>query len=119
MPNWILKIAVSWGYPWAISAIAACNRKDKALLAALQRYQEAGSFLSVVGVYSKMTKNLDDDAIIEGIEQFIAELKTRPLKELIERYGKSLKVPDFDGDPSNDQSLADLLAKIVKESVEE
>jgi len=66
-----------------------------------------------------MTANLDDDKIIDGIEQFISELKTRPFKEIVEQYGKLFKVPDFDGDPDNDQTVAGLLDKIVQESVKE
>ena len=119
MRDWLLSLAASWGYPWAISQIAARNRKDKALMEALKLYHLGGSFLSVVGIYAHATENLDDDKIMAGVEQFIAELKTRPLKELVERYGKLLKVPDFDDDPENDQTLADLLARIVQESVEE
>ena len=118
MPNWILRLVASWGYPWAISKIAARNRNDRALMAALRVYQGGGSFLAVVDSYSKVTENFDDDAIVPGVEQFISELKVRPFKELVERYGKLIKIPDFDGDPSNDQTLADVLAKIVQESVE-
>lgn len=117
MRDWLLSLVASWGYPWAISAIARRNRRDKALLAALKRYQEGGSFLSTVGAYARVSEDKSDDAIIEGVEQFIAELKTRPFKELIERYGKLFKIPDFDGDPTNDQTMADLLAKILEESL--
>ena len=124
MPNWLLKIAASWGFSWAVSYLAGRIQKDKALLAALKMYRAGGTFLEICRNYAALTPEATDDQIVESIEQLKRDLTVMPFNQLVAEnqilvlFGNT-KVPDFDGDPSNDQAVADLLGKIVKESLGE
>jgi hypothetical protein len=124
MPNWILKLAASWGFSWAISYLAGRIRKDKAALAALKMHRAGGTFLEIARVYASVTPEVTDDQIVESLEQLKRDLAVKPFNQLIKDnqilalFGAT-KIPDFDDDPSNDQALADLLGKIVDESMAE
>ncbi len=122
MPNWILRIAASWGYPWIISATAQYLRQDRALVAALKKYRANGTFVQMAGEYAKQTPQTSDDQIVPGIEQLKQDLTVKPFSQLVTDNQilamlGSTKIPDFDNDPTDDVSLADVLGQIVDKVV--
>lgn len=122
MPEWLLKWGVSWGFSWAVSYLAARIRKDRAVLAGLLQYRAGGTFMQIARSYAAVTPELSDNQIVESIMQLQRDLMVVPFNQLVtQNYFLALlagtKVPDFDGDPSNDQAVTDLLAKIVEESL--
>ena len=123
MPNWILSIAASWGYPWIISATAQYLRQQKALLAALLKYRANGTFLEIARSYAAVTPEVTDDQIVEGIEQLKRDLAVVPFNQLVKTNSilimlGNVKIPDFDDDPGNDVAVSDELGQIVDKVIE-
>ena len=123
MPNWILRLAASWGYPWIVSAIARYLRQDAATRTALFQYRAGSTFLEIVRSYAAMTPGITDDQIVEGIEQLKRDLTVVPFNQLVRQNPilsmlGNVKIPDFDGDPDNDVSVSEELGRVVDEVVE-
>lgn len=118
MPNWILRLAASWGYPWIISASAQYLRQNKAVLAALSKHRSGGTFLEIARSYAAVTPEITDDRIVEGIEQLRRDLTVMPFNELVKTnpilvmFGQ-IKIPDFDGNADNDVSIGEELGTVV------
>lgn len=123
MPEWLLKWGVSWGFSLVISSLAGRLREDKPLMAALAEYRKGGTFLQIVRSYATVTPEITDDQVVESIERFKRDLTMLPFNQLLSEnqlcvmLGQT-KIPDFDDDPSNDQTVADLSAKIVDKAVD-
>ena len=124
MPNWILSLAASWGYPWVLSYLARWLRKQKAVVGGFLKYRGGGTFLEIARAYAAITPGVTDDQIVEGIEQLKRDLTVVPFNRLVRENPilamfADVTVPDFDNDPSNNQTVSDLLAKVVDETVDE
>lgn len=122
MPNWVLSLAAYWGYPWVLSALARWLHRQGAVVAAFLKYRQDGTFLEIAKAYAAATPETTDDQIVESIEQLKRDLTVVPFNRLVhENYFLALlcnvKVPDFDNDPSNDQTANNLLGKLVDETI--
>ena len=124
MPKWLLQIGFSWGFSWAISFVGQQARKDQALIAALNKYRDGGTFLEIAWAYSQMTPEATDDQIVESIEQFKRDLTVVPFNQLVREnqvlimIGET-RIPDFDDDPANDRPVSGLLGEIVDKTLEQ
>ena len=123
MPDWILRLAASWGYPWIISATARYLRQNAPIRTALFQYRAGSTFLAIARSYAAMTPEVTDDQIVEGIEQLKRDLTVVPFNQLVEKnpilamLGK-IKIPDFDGDADNDATVSDELGVLVDKVIE-
>ena len=121
MPTWIMKLLRDWlfnkGSSYAANEI---KEEDPALIPALKKYREGGSFIDVVKAYVVATPNIEDDKVPQSIEQFRAMLETMPFNEVLPLLTGSLgslHIPDGDGDPTNDITVAEALSRIVDKVV--
>ena len=117
MPLWIMKIVHNWLLNKTTSLLAAeIKADDPAIVPALRKYREGASFLEIVEVYITATENKDDDAIAAGFDEFQLMLETMPFNEVLPKLTGSIgaiRIPDGDGDPSNDVTVAEVLSKVV------
>mgnify|MGYP001587947327 CR=1 FL=1 len=114
MPNWILRIAASWGYPRIISATAQYLRQQKAVLAAILKYRSGGTLKDICRAYVAVTPNLTDDQIVDAFDKLVRDLAIVPFNQIVQEnkiflLAGNTKIPDFDSDPDNDVAVSDEL----------
>ena len=124
MSNWILSLAFRWGFSWGKDYTAQQARKDTALVGALIKYRSGGTFMDICRSYATLTPDTTDDQVVESIEQLKRDLTAVPFKDLVQTNWilariADQKIPDFDGDPSNDAALGDALGEIVDKVIEQ
>jgi hypothetical protein len=100
-----------------VNAVAARLKADAAAMAALQAYNTGGSFLEMARAYTAATENTGDDQVTQGITEFEEDLERKPFRELLPQLLGGVKIPDFDGDPSDDRAAIDVLNEIVAEAL--
>lgn len=116
MPQWLIDLAKNWLMEKTTSGAAEeIRRQDPAAVVALQKYREGCSFMQIAYAYAAATQNKEDDEVV-------ADLLTKPFNEVLPRLAGPLgavRIPDGDGDPSNDVALSDVLARIVEKATEQ
>ncbi len=115
--NFLKSMAAGFLYRRGVGWIAAELRGDPAAMAALQAYNTGGSFLEMARAYTAATENTGDDQVTQGITEFEEDLERKPFRELLPQLLGGVKIPDFDGDPSDDRAAIDVLNEIVAEAL--
>lgn len=117
--NWMIGLFPGFFLKGAISFLAAKLRKDKALIYALQAYRAGAPFIKIIEIYAANTETKEDDAVVKGLDEIEAELKTRSFRDFTGRYLAHVPLPDFDGDPTNDISVQQFFDRVTAEVVGE
>ena len=115
MPDWLKKLARDWALNKTTSAGAEQIKNDPAAVLALKKYRAGGAFMEIVKTYVMATSNREDDAVVD-------DLMTRPFNEVLARLAGPMiatKIPDMDGDPTNDITVGDFLARVIDKVVAE
>lgn len=110
MPSWLISLAKNWLLNKTSKAAAEQIREqDPAAAVALRLYREGAPFMDIVKAYAAATANTDDD-------QVVGDLMTKPFSEVLPRLAGPLgavRIPDGDGDPTNDISVSEVLRRVV------
>lgn len=116
MPQWLIDLAKNWLMEKTSAAVAEeIRRQDPAAVVALQKYHEGCSFMQIAYAYAAATQNKEDDEVV-------ADLLTKPFNEVLPRLAGplgSIRIPDGDGDPSDDIALSEVLARVVEKVLDE
>lgn len=122
MPQWLISIAFRWGFSWGVSAVAGRMRENLPVMAALKKYRAGGTFKDICRAYAEQTPQLTDDQIVAAIDKLVRDLTIVPFKELVKEneifiLAGSTKIPDFDGDPSNDRGIAAAMGEMIDKTL--
>lgn len=115
MPKWIIALIKPWLFNKSTSALAReIQEQDPAAVVAFKLYRQGAPFMEIIKVYAAATANTDDD-------QVVADLMTKPFKDVLPRLAGpigAVRIPDGDGDPTNDITVAEVLGRVVDKVVE-
>lgn len=122
MPSWIMKIARDWLFNKGTSGLAAeIKTDDPAIIPALRAYDAGATFMEMVKVYVTATNDKGTQAVNTAIEEFRADLETKPFNEvlpLLARDIASRRIPDGDGDSTNDITIGEVFERIKNKIIE-
>lgn len=92
---------------------------------------EGGSLRAAVKAYVESTEDVGDDAIVEKVDAILDTVtkylngftealasSDQPFLEVVDKYLTKIRIPDYDSDPSNDVTVAEVIRSVVKAMAE-